>query len=378
MDFRYSEDQQSVRDLARQIFEAEVSEASLKEVEQGGPWMHRPLWEALAQAELLGVAIPADQGGAGMGLVELGLLLEQQGSTVAPAPLMSTLMVGASAIARFGSPEQKSSLLRRIACGELILSAALSERMSPDPMRPATVASRDGDGWSLTGEKTAVPVTELAQWVLVPACLEGGGVGVFLVEPARKGVSLKAQRTTSGEPLALMGMEGVCVDKTALLGTPEEGEAVLGWMVQHAMIGLCAIQVGASKRQLSMLAEYATERQQFGQPIGAFQAVSQRAADAYIDVECLRVSYQQALWRLSEGLECQREILIARFWAAEVGHRVSAAAQHIHGAMGVDCDYPLHRYTLLSKSLEFSLGGANQTLGRLGTLLAGSDYITGS
>ena len=198
MDFRYSEDQQSVRDLARQIFEAEVSEASLKEVEQGGPWMHRPLWEALAQAELLGVAIPADQGGAGMGLVELCLLLEQQGSTVAPAPLMSTLMVGASAIARFGSPEQKSSLLRRIACGELMLSAALSERMSPDPMRPATVASRDGEGWSLTGEKTAVPVTELAECVLLPACLEGGGVGVFLVEPARKGGSLKDQRTTSG------------------------------------------------------------------------------------------------------------------------------------------------------------------------------------
>jgi hypothetical protein len=377
MDFRYSEDQQSVRDLARQIFTAEVSEASLKAVEQGGPWLHRPLWEALAQAELLGVAIPAEFGGAGMGLTELCLLLEQQGSTVAPAPLMPTLALGASAIARFGSAEQKSSLLRSVASGDLILSAALSERTSPDPMRPATVAIPDGDGWTLTGEKTAVAVTDLAEWVLVPASLEGGGVGVFLVEPGREGVALKAQRTTTGEPLALMELEGVCVEKTALLGTREQGEAVLRWLVQHAMIGLCAIQVGVSKRQLSMLAEYATERQQFGQPIGAFQAVSQRAADAYIDVECLRVSYLQALWRLSEGLECQREILIARFWAAEAGHRVAAAAQHIHGAMGVDCDYPLHRYTLLTRSLEFTLGGANQTLGRLGGLVASSDYCTG-
>jgi hypothetical protein len=161
-----------------------------------------------------------------------------------------------------------------------------------------------------------------------------------------------------------------------MIGTPQTGRTIIEWLVERTMVAMCAVQLGVSKKQLRMLAEYATTRQQFGQPIGAFQAVSQRAGDAYIDVESLRVSYLQAMWRLSQGLESKREVLIAKFWATETGHNVSAAAQHIHGGIGVDCDYPLYRYTLLTKHLEFTLGGANQTLGRLGALLADSDYRT--
>jgi alkylation response protein AidB-like acyl-CoA dehydrogenase len=119
-----------------------------------------------------------------------------------------------------------------------------------------------------------------------------------------------------------------------------------------------------------MTAKYTSERKQFGKPIATFQAVAQRAADAYIDVEAIRLSTWQALWRLATGRPARRELLIAKFWASEGGHRACYAAQHLHGGIGVDTDYPLHRYYLMSRQIELTLGGAHAQLARLGRLLA--------
>jgi alkylation response protein AidB-like acyl-CoA dehydrogenase len=136
------------------------------------------------------------------------------------------------------------------------------------------------------------------------------------------------------------------------------------------VVALCALGVGVAERALELTASYVSQRQQFGRPLGSFQAVQQRAADAYIDVEVMRQTMWQAAWRLAEGLEASREVAIAKFWAAEGGHRVTATAQHLHGGMGVDVDYPLHRYTLWSKWIELSFGGAAHQLARMGEALA--------
>jgi alkylation response protein AidB-like acyl-CoA dehydrogenase len=119
-----------------------------------------------------------------------------------------------------------------------------------------------------------------------------------------------------------------------------------------------------------MTADYTKTREQFDRPIASFQAVAQRAADAYIDAEAVQLTARQAAWRLSEGLPAAEEVAIAKFWAADGGQRVVHAAQHLHGGMGVDRDYPLHRYFLLAKQLELSLGGATAQLLRLGAILA--------
>jgi alkylation response protein AidB-like acyl-CoA dehydrogenase len=130
------------------------------------------------------------------------------------------------------------------------------------------------------------------------------------------------------------------------------------------------MELGAAERALRMTAKYTSERKQFGKVIATFQAVAQRAADAYIDVEAIRLTTWQAVWRLAEKLPARRELSIAKYWASEGGHRACYAAQHLHGGIGVDKDYPLHRYYLLSKRIELTLGGAQEHLARVGAMLA--------
>jgi len=375
MDFLYSDDQNNIKDLVTQIFETEVTDRSLEETEKDDVWLHRELWEALQQADLLGIAIPLKYGGSGMGLTELGLLLEAQGRTAAPIPLMHTLVLGALGINKFGSQSQKEKILPLVCRGEYVVSAALSEKSSPEFHRPSTMATKVEGGWLIKGEKIKVPLATVASVFLVPVAISKEKPLVLLVSPDAEGITLKRQKNMTGEPVWQVELDNVFVQKSDVLGELEQGCEILRWLADHTLACLCAMQLGASKKQLELLAKHASSREQFGQAIAQFQAVSQRAADAYIDVESLNLCYLQAIWRLSQGLECRRELLIAKYWAAETGHRVSSAAQHIHGGIGVDRDYPLYRFTLLTKELEFTMGGSNHTLAKLGELLSDSNFV---
>jgi hypothetical protein len=145
---------------------------------------------------------------------------------------------------------------------------------------------------------------------------------------------------------------------------------VLRYLVDRTILGTCAVELGIAEQALLMTARYAAERKQFGVPIGTFQGVTQRVGDAYIDVQAMRTSMWQACWRLDQGIAADRELAVAKLLASEAGARVVAAAQHVHGGMGFDRDYPLYRYFMTSKHLEFTLGGAHESLTRLGELLA--------
>jgi alkylation response protein AidB-like acyl-CoA dehydrogenase len=144
------------------------------------------------------------------------------------------------------------------------------------------------------------------------------------------------------------------------------GSDIVAALYTRALAGLCAIQIGITERALKLAASYTTEREQFGRPIGSFQAVQQRLADAFIDVEAIRWTTWHAVWLIAEGRPAQREAAIAKFWAAEAGARVVASAQQVHGGMGIDVTYPLSRYFLWAKQIELSLGSASQQLARLG------------
>jgi alkylation response protein AidB-like acyl-CoA dehydrogenase len=155
-----------------------------------------------------------------------------------------------------------------------------------------------------------------------------------------------------------------------VLGDPSCGGAMLDWLLPRATVALCAMELGVASRALRTTATYTSSRQQFERPIATFQAVAQRAADAYIDVESIRVTTWQAAWRLSEGLAAGEAVAVAKLFAAEAGHRVVYAAQHLHGGMGFDVEYPLYRYYLRSKQIELTLGNASEHLTRLGQMLA--------
>ena len=169
MDFNFTEEQEMLRKLAEEIFQAEVSSARLKQIEGQDRWFDDALWKKLAEADLLGIPVPEAHGGMGYGLLELCVLLEQQGRELAPVPLLPTLVMGALPIAKFGSPQQQQDYLPAVAAGELMLTAALEEPEARDPLEPATRAVKDGDGYKLSGIKHEVPAVDLAQRIIIPA-----------------------------------------------------------------------------------------------------------------------------------------------------------------------------------------------------------------
>jgi len=371
MDFSFSEEQEAVRELADRIFTDLSTQERLREMETD-PTSDRfdaKLWSELASAGLLGISLPEDVGGAGLDFLETGLLAEAAGRTAAYVPVVECLAAAAPAVARFGTDGQRQQWLPGVVAGDTVLTTALVE-LGGTPASPALVAEPDGDGWTLSGVKACVPSGTFADAVLVPARIEPDGVAVFLVPLKAAGVTIEHQTANNGQPEGLLTLTGVRVGADGLLGSVEDGPAVVEWLVQRSTTALALAQAGAAAASLALVAEYTKNREQFGKPIATFQAVGQRAADAYVDAEAIRLTAWQAAWRLAEGLPADKEIAVAKFWAADGGQRVVHAAVHLHGGVGVDREYPLHRFFLNTKHIELTLGGATDQLLRLGATLA--------
>ena len=366
MDFAFSEDQEALRDLATRIFADHTGHERLQELEKSGEWYDRALWSKLAKANLPARCLPEPGGGGGCGVIETCLVLEEQGRHLAPVPLLPTLLLGGLPLADFGTAEQCERWLHPVAEGAAVLTAALHEEGGALPALPLTRARRDDAGWRLDGVKVCVPAAHLADAILVPARISDTECRVFLVEPSAEGASLERQITTNREPQSRLTLEGVRVGDDALLG----GADTAARLFERASIGLCALQLGIAEEALRRTAAYTTDRRQFGRPIGSFQAVQMRAADAFIDTEATRLTAWQAAWRIHEGLPADAQVAVAKFWAAEGGSRIVRAAQHLHGGIGVDREYPLHRYYVYQRQLELTLGAGTPTLLALGRMLA--------
>lgn len=371
MDFTFSEDQRAIRRLAREVFERHATTDRLTELESTGIRHDPALWQALADADLLGIALPESVGGSGRGFLELGLLLAEVGWSVAPVPIYPTLILGADTIARYGTSEQRTRHLADVVTGNRVLTAALAEPGRSDLTAPVTTARRDGGDWRLDGCKELVPAAQIADTLVVSATSDNGDAGLFVLDRRAAGVSVTPIETTGAQPYADVTFDGALVPARNRLET-QCGSAALQSINDRALVALCAVQLGVCERALRIAATYTTEREQFGRPIGSFQAVQQRMADAFIDVEAIRWTTWNAAWLLSENRPATREALIAKFWAAEGGMRVAATAQQVHGGIGIDVSYPLFRYFLWAKHNELAMGSATAQLARLG-----SAYPTG-
>jgi alkylation response protein AidB-like acyl-CoA dehydrogenase len=365
MDFSLTEAQQQLAGLVRQIADGQLTQTRRKEIEASPDHLDRDFWTALADAGILSAGLSDADGGSGLDISELTSVLIELGRAVAPVPYVAGIFVAASALAQFGTAEQRSSWLEPAVAGATILTVALVEDLNDSPEQPLTRAERDGDGWLVTGAKAVVPHGPIADAILVGAAT-AEGPRVFVITPDDAGVRLTRQIIVDGDCDASLELESVRLGADRLL----DGADVLSWLVNRETLGLAALQLGVLERALELTADYARTREQFGRPIGSFQAVGQRLADAYIDVEALRLVTLEAAWRLSVGLPCAAELATAKFWAADAGHRVAHTAVHVHGGMGIDTDGPLHRYFLAAKRNEFALGSATAQLRRLGAELA--------
>lgn len=364
MDFTFTEEQETIRKLARELFERRATPGRLTELEAGETRYDAALWQELAAVDLLGTGLPESLGGNGGGFLELGVLLAEVGRAVAPVPAYATLVLGADPIARHGNPEQQQRFLPGVISGTRILTAGLQEPGRSEPTSPATKAVRDGQNWRLDGAKELVPAAQLADTVLIPASTDDDRVSLFLLACDAPSVEIRPVATTSGEPHADVFLDGATVSEADRLDGSIES------LYTRALIGLCAIQLGVAERALQIAAEYTSARQQFGRPIGSFQAVQQRLADAFIDVEAIRWTTWHAAWLIANGRpleEARRAARIAKFWAADAGARVASTTQHVHGGIGIDITYPLHRYFLWAKHNELTLGSAPAQLAGIGS-----------
>jgi 3-oxocholest-4-en-26-oyl-CoA dehydrogenase beta subunit len=351
VDFGVSESQVEIAGLARKIL-----------AERDAPWAD------LAAAGVLAAGLPAGLDGAGLGLAEQCSVLIELGRAASEVPYLASVVLGAGALAEFGTASQQREWAGPAGQGSVVLTAALAEEDGDDPLSPSTSAARVDGQWVLSGVKTAVEAAPSAGLFLVPAS-SPSGVLVFLVEPSDSGVSVEPQSLTDFGPAGRVVLDGVVLPPDRVLG----GAEVAGWLAARATVGHCAAQAGVVERALELTAEYARTRVQFGRPIGAFQAVAQRLAEAYIDAEAVRLTLWQAVWALGSGADAssaELAVATAKFWAAEAGHRVAHTAVHVHGGMGIDTSYPVHRYFTAAKHHEFALGGATVQLRRIGSALS--------
>ncbi|BBX84727.1 acyl-CoA dehydrogenase family protein [Mycolicibacterium aubagnense] len=362
MDFKTTEASDDLGGLVRSITESVVTPERQKELDKLDERFDRELWAKLIDSDILSTTAPESVGGGGFGALEQSAVLVALGRQLSAVPYLESTILGAGAIAEFGSAALKSEWAAPAVAGSKIVVPALDGEMGQGPVQATGL---DDSGYTLTGTRTQVAYGPVADAFLVPAETDSG-VKVFLVPAADPGVTVTSLDTTGHGSVAHLDLQGVTIPVSGVVG----GTEVLAWLQLHNVLGRSAFQLGVVERALELTALYAREREQFDRPIGSFQAVSSRLADGYIDVKALRLTLTQASWRVSEGLPAEVDVNTAAFWAAEAGHRVAHTAVHVHGGVGIDMDHPVHRYFLAAKQTEFAIGSATGQLLRIGRELA--------
>jgi alkylation response protein AidB-like acyl-CoA dehydrogenase len=377
MDFKTTEAATDLGGLVRTITESVCTPEHQRELDGLDERFDRDLWRTLIDSDVLSAAAPESLGGGGFGVLEQVAVLVALGRQMAAVPYLESVVLGAGALANFGSVELQRDWATPAVNGEKILAIALDGEMGQGPVQ----ATASGSGYRLTGTRTQISYGPVADAFLVPAETDSG-VKVFVVDADDAAVSVTSLDTTGHGSVGYLELQGVDVDDSRVVGgvgalprtrevpPPACGGEVVGWLATHATLGRTAFQLGVLERALELTAEYAREREQFDRPIGSFQAVAQRLADGYIDVKGLRLTTTQAAWRLSDGLPADLEVATAAFWAADAGHRIAHTTVHVHGGVGIDLDHPVHRYFLAAKQSEFAVGGATGQLLRIGRELA--------
>ena len=361
MDFTRTEASQDLSGLVGTIVDSVCTPEHQRELDALDQRFDTALWRKLIDADILSTAVPESIGGGGFGALEQSAILTALGRQLAAVPYLESVVLAAGALARFAPAALQNDWAAPAVAGDKVLTVAIDGEIG----QGAVQATGSGDGFRLTGSRIQVPFAPIADAFLAPAETDSG-TKVFLVTPQDPGVSVTAQETTGLTSSGELDLAGVQLGSERVVGDSE----VLAWLTTRRAIGLSAYQLGVLERALELTAEYARSREQFDRPIGSFQAVSQRLADDYIDIKGLRLTCEQAAWRLSEDLPADVEVATAAFWAAEAGHRVAHTTVHVHGGVGIDMDHPVHRYFITAKQTEFALGGATAQLRLIGRDLA--------
>lgn len=365
MDLTLTEDQDLIASTARDFLESRCPMSHVREMEADPIGYSPELWKEMAGLGWTGMALPEEHGGFGAGFLELCLVIEEMGRHLLPGPFLPTVVLCAMAVAEHGTEEQKSRL-ERIAAGDMIMSYARAAPTAGWPVRGSSVtAIPSGDGHVLTGVAMFVPYAHVADELLVLAQAEGdpGRLTAFLV--SSDDVAVEPLDTVGSDHQHRVVLEKVAVTADDVLGVEGGGRAVNDTVEAYGAAATCAEMVGGAQRVLEMTVQYATEREQFNTPIGAFQAIQHQCADMGVDVLSSRLIAFEAIWRLAEGLEASEEVSLAAAWVTEAYRRVCAVGHQIHGAIGFTREHELHHYLRHAISTELRFGDDQHHLGRI-------------
>ena len=374
MDILPSEEEQMLKNVAREFLEAEVSTALVREMELDGLGYPPALWKQMADLGWLGMSIPEQFGGQGLPITYLGLILEEAGRVMAPVPLHST-MVAALTLAAIGTDQQKQDILPAVSDGSMVLTWAVQERdarLIPDAIE--LDAKADGDGWILNGTKMFVDNFVVAERCLIaartsPKSGSSQGISLFIVDPNGNGVNQTALVTLAKDKQSRVDFKDHRIERTALVGELDEGWPLVEAMLDRGTALLCCQMVGAARKDAEMAIEYAKNRVAFGRPIGSFQSVQHMLADMLLHVDGGEMLTFEALWKMDEGLPASVEVSQAKAFCNEKCESVVRTSQVIHGGIGFMMEFDLHLWCRRVTSWSLRLGTTYDHRARIASAL---------
>ncbi len=364
MDLGLDEQQEMLKNFARDFLENECPEQLVRAMEEDEKGYSPELWKKMAQQGWMGLIIPDKYDGTGMNVCELIVLLEEFGRALVPGPFISTLVLGGVPIMEAGTDEQKQQFLPKIASGELIMTMALTEpsaKWTADGVQ--LEAKKDGSDYVLNGTKLFVQDAHVSDYMVVAARTGGSGedgITLFLVDSKSPGIKFEVLKTIAADKQCEGTFDNVKVPAANILGAEGKGWPIIEKTKDVATVAACAYLVGLSQMDFDVTLNYAKERVQFGRPIGSFQAIQHKLADAVIDVDGSRFITYKAAWSLQEGEpDAGMMISMAKAWTSDASRRVVAHGQQIHGGIGFTKEYKIQLYFRRQKWMELMWGDAD-------------------
>ncbi|MBN9739964.1 acyl-CoA dehydrogenase [Amycolatopsis sp. A1MSW2902] len=352
MDLTLTADQQLIRDAAAEFLSARAAEAGARAVRREASGYSRTLWKELVDLGWTGLPLPTSDGGEGAGFLTACLLIEQLGAHQIPTPYLPSVVCAAFPIARFGTPEQRAEFVGGVLRGRVLSYARAAPRGQWDAESSEVLATPAPGGYRLSGTAWFVPFADAADQLLVVAEL-GGELAVFVADNTVPGLHSVELDVVGNEPQYRVEFRDVVVPASRMI---DGGPAVVRLLSALGAVAACAEMVGGAGRVLDSTVHYARTREQFGRPIGSFQAVQHHCADMAVDVLGARLTAYEAAWRLSEGLPAEMEVAVAKASVSEAYRRVCALGHQVHGAIGFTYEHDLHLYSRHQFACSLSFG----------------------
>jgi alkylation response protein AidB-like acyl-CoA dehydrogenase len=366
MDLGLSEEQELLKNFARDFLEKECPEKLVRDMEDDETGHSPELWRGMAEQGWPGLIIPPEYGGSGMTFLDLIILIEEFGRALVPGPFVPTMVGGAIPILEMGTEEQKKEFLPKIAAGEMVMTLAFTEPSARfDAEGVELEAKAEGDSYVLNGTKLFVRDSHVSDYMVVVARTKKGakpeaGITLFLVDSKSPGVTHTLLKTIASDKQTEVKFENVKVPKGNVLGPVDGGWAPLQKLMLKATVAECAYLVGLAQMDFEISVNYAKERVQFGRPIGSFQAIQHKCADMVTDVDGARFIMYKAAWSVSEDEpDAAMDVHMAKAWCSEATRRVVAQGQQIHGGIGFTKDYKIQLYFRRQKAAELAWGDAD-------------------